>query len=310
MKPTRVLVIAPAHNEENGIKNFVSNVFFFSPNSSILIVDDASKDETWTKVKELKEEFPSVFGIQLQSNVGQQRAILAGLEYARKSMPEFDFYISMDSDGQDPEECIPKMIEKAIENNVDMVVGYRSDRTSDSVWKRYPANLFYYSMKKFFKVKLTSHAAEFRVLSPLALDQLLSYKEARPFWRGLAEFSGIPKINFEYSRRERKADSTSYGIKEMLRLAESGITSFSQVPLRFIFKLGLTITILSFLAIGVYLASYVFFGSNVEGWLSLILVSLFFGGIQMFSLGIMGIYQLEILENVRRRPQYFIKSQI
>jgi glycosyltransferase involved in cell wall biosynthesis len=310
MIDSKILVIAPAHNEAQGIRGFVERVKKEIPTCSILIVDDSSSDDTWSEICKLKLQHLNLYGISLQKNVGQQRAILAGFTYASTQMPGFDFYVSMDSDGQDPEDCIPKMIAISQKENVDLVVGYREERLVDSIWKRYPASIFYYLMKNLLKVNLTPHAAEFRVLTPRALVELLSYNEVRPFWRGLVEYSGLNKVNFRYVRRERNSDSSSYGVREMFKLAESGVVSFSQVPLRFIFLLGLAITFLSFTAIILYLGSYLFLGSSVHGWLSLILSILLFGGIQMFSLGIIGIYLLEILENVRNRPQFSIKTSI
>ena len=310
MNQTKTLVVAPAHNEENGIKRFIESVFSEAPDSSLLIVDDSSTDGTWKEICSLKERFKNLNAIRLRKNVGQQRAILAGFQYAFDELPKFEYYVSMDSDGQDPEECIPMMIEACVLASVDLVVGYRNDRTVDSIWKRIPASWFYTIMQKVFNVTLVPHAAEFRVLTQSALSELLAYNEVKPFWRGLTEYSGVNKINFQYTRKARSADASSYSTKEMLKLAETGIVSFSQVPLRLIFVLGISITFFSFLGITIYLASYLFFGAAVQGWLSLILVSLFFGGMQMFSLGIIGIYLLEILENVRNRPRYTIISKI
>jgi glycosyltransferase involved in cell wall biosynthesis len=306
----RILVIAPAHNEENGIAGFVERVLQELPRASILIVDDSSTDKTWEKLISQKLLHKNLHGISLQRNVGQQRAILAGFQFALDQLPQFDYFVTMDADGQDPEDCIPLMLTVAQNQNVDLVVGYRKDRSTDSIWKRFPASIFYYTMGKIFKVKLTPHAAEFRVLTPHALAELLSYGEARPFWRGLVEYSGLSKVDFNYTRRKRNSDATSYGIKQMLKLAETGIVSFSQAPLRFVFLFGLITVALSFTAIIGYLISYIFFGSIVQGWLSLILLILLFGGVQMLSLGIIGIYLIELLENVRNRPQFSIKSRI
>lgn len=302
-------VIAPAYNEGTGIlqwhKELRDCIGFDIP---LVIVNDGSKDRTLDSLIQLRDFDVNLHVINLEKNVGQQLAILAGLEYTIDRFPELEFFVTLDSDGQDPVSLILPMVRKLNESKSDILIGAREDRSVDSFSKRITAKLYYKIMNKILDIELTPEAAEFRVIRKKALLGLLKYKDNRPFWRGLVHFY-TPRIEvYFYSRAERGHGRSNYGFKEMFRLAESGLVNFSEKPLRFLFWSGFFISFAS-VFVGIFFFVGFILGSKViSGWLSLSLILLFFGGIQILAIGIIGIYLLEIVRNSRNRPRYLIRD--
>jgi dolichol-phosphate mannosyltransferase len=302
-------IIAPAYNEGIGILNWHKElrdcVGFHIP---LIIVNDGSKDKTLDSLIQLRDFDTNLFIIDIEKNVGQQLAILAGLEYALGRFSELEFFVTLDSDGQDPVSLIIPMVGKLNKSKSDILVGARKDRSVDKFSKRITAKIYYKIMNKILDIELTPEAAEFRVIRKKALIGLLEFKDKRPFWRGLVHYY-TPRVEvFFYSRAERGHGSSNYGFKEMFRLAESGLVNFSEKPLRFLFWSGFFISLVSVL-LGVFFFVGFILGSEViSGWLSLSLILLFFGGVQILALGIIGIYILEILRNSRTRPRYIIRN--
>jgi glycosyltransferase involved in cell wall biosynthesis len=200
------------------------------------------------------------------------------------------------------------MVDKLRESEADVLVGARNDRNVDSLLKRLTAKVYYKIMNKILDIQLTPEAAEFRVIRKRALRGILEFKDKRPFWRGMVHYY-TPRVEvFLYPRAERGHGRSSYGIKDMFRLAESGLVNFSEKPLRFLFWAGLTISSASVVLGLFFLVGFMLSSRVISGWLSLSLIMLFFGGIQILAIGMIGIYVLEIVRNSRNRPRYVIRN--
>lgn len=272
-----------------------------SADSFVLFVDDRSTDDTWEVIKSMRCEF--IKGIRLAHHSGHQTALLAGMEYA---VNDFDCCVTIDADLQDDVNVIPEMVE-AYSKGADIVYGVRKSRKSDGKMKRLTAAAFYATMNKL-GVDCVSNHADFRLMSKRAVEDLLEYGERNLFLRGIVPRVGYDQAMVYYERRERKAGVSKYPFWKMLDFAADGITSFSVLPVRMLFWLGLI-----FMTIGIGIAIYslirYFMGETIEGWTSLILSIWFCTGILLMGLGIIGEYIGKIYIEVKKRPRYKISDK-
>lgn len=272
-----------------------------STDSFMLFVDDRSTDNTWEVIKSMRSEF--VRGIRLSHHSGHQTALVAGMEYA---LNDFDICVTIDADLQDDVEVIPQMV-AAFAKGADVVYGVRESRKSDGKMKRMTAAAFYGTMNRL-GVDCVSNHADFRLLSRRAVEDLLEYGERNLFLRGI-----VPRIGYEqemvyYERKERTAGVSKYPFWKMLDFAADGITSFSVLPVRMLFWLGLIFMTIG-IGIGAYSLIRYFIGETIEGWTSLMLSIWFCTGILLMGLGITGEYIGKIYIEVKHRPRYKISDK-
>ena len=275
-------------------------------NSSIVMVDDGSKDKTWEVITSLHEQDPHYRGLKLSHNRGHQYALVAGVEYSAKRA---DASISIDADLQDDINAIDQMVEE-FEKGADIVYGVRSSRETDTFFKRATAQGYYRILQKWAGVEVIYNHADFRLMSKKAMDALLEYKESALFLRGIVPELGFKTAKVTYARKEREAGQTHYSLSKMLSLAWNGVTSFSIKPLREIFRLGLLFMILSVIAMVTF---GVLQGVKVLPYdgLPYILGSIFLmGGILLAAMGILGVYVGKVNYEVKKRPRYFIEETL
>lgn len=270
--------------------------------SYILYVDDGSNDSTWETIKSLAGN--NVKGIRLSGNCGQQNALMAGIEYAAGTC---DVSVTIDADLQDDINVMPDMI-NAFKNGADVVCGVRTNRATDTWFKRTSAQSFYKIMRSL-GVECVYNHADYRLLSRRAMNDLLEYGERNLFLRGIVPQLGYRQEIVSNTRKNREQGVTKYPFKKMVEFAIDGITSFSVKPVRMIFWLGLFFLIAA-LAIGIYTLIRYFTGETVEGWTSLILSIWFCTGILLIGMGIMGEYIGKIYIEVKHRPRYKIIEEI
>ena len=313
MAPILYLVI-PCYNEEQVLpvtsKLFLDKLMSLigsdkiSDKSRVCFINDGSRDKTWEIVKGLCSEEPHFAGISLAHNKGHQNALICGLmEVSGKC----DITISMDCDGQDDINAIDGMVDEYLKG-ADIVFGVRSDRTTDTWFKRTTAQS-YYKFLKFMGVDIIPDHADYRLMSSRALKALAGYKEVNVFLRGIIPQLGFKTAIVYYSRAERMAGSTHYPLKKMLALAIDGITSFSIKPLRMITTLGTIIAFLSFVGI-IYVIVGAIIGNTTQGWASMTVLLCFLSGIQMVSLGVIGEYIGKIYLETKGRPRYIVDESI
>ena len=306
-------IVVPCYNEEKVLPKTYS-LFLgkiddliskdkISSDSSVMFVDDGSTDDTWNIIRGLSRNNDRIRGLALSRNRGHQNALLAGLMEARL---DSDVTISIDCDGQDDINAIDAMIESYLQGS-EIVYGVRSDRDTDTRFKRMTAQGFYKLLSAMGVESVYNHA-DFRLMSKKALDALSEYDETNLYLRGMVPLVGFTADTVEYSRKERLAGESHYPFSKMASLALNGVTSLSIKPIRIITWTGIIITPISFIgAIWAIIAALM--DASVPGWTSLVLVICFFGGVQMLSLGVIGEYIGRIYLETKQRPRYHIAKR-
>ena len=308
----RLAIVVPCYNEEEmlaissealkGVLQDLIDKKKIAEDSFVLFVDDGSRDATWKLIEEEHQKSSRVKGLKLTGNVGHQFALTAGLLSAKDIA---DVTVSIDADLQDDILVIEEMVDK-FHQGCEIVYGVRSDRSTDSFFKRTTAQMFYKLMAAM-GVKTVYNHADFRLMSKRALEEFSKYRETNLFLRGMMPLLGFQTGEVYYERKERVAGKSKYPLKKMLALAFNGISSFSIRPISLIIWLGAGIVACSCLAALYALISY-FTGHVVAGWTSLILSIWFLGGVQLLSIGLIGQYIGKIYMEVKQRPRYHIEK--
>jgi len=309
----RLAIVVPCYNEEEvlqiaskALREVLDDLIQkgkIAEDSFILFVNDGSKDRTWELIEEEHKAFPvQVKGVKLAGNVGHQFALTAGLITAKDMS---DVTVSIDADLQDDVNVIEEMIDKFHAGN-DIVYGVRSERKTDTFFKRVTAQGFYKVMA-MMGVKTVYNHADFRLMSKRALEHFSQFKETNLFLRGMVPLIGYQTDCVYYERKERVAGESKYPLKKMLALAFNGITSFSIKPISMITGLGAIIVVGCVLAVIYALISY-FTGNVTPGWTSLIISVWFIGGVQLMAIGLVGQYIGKIYVEVKQRPRYNIEK--
>ena len=308
----RLMIVVPCFNEQEVFEttlNELSNLLFdlikkekIAKNSGIMFVDDGSRDDTRRLIFDAYKKYSYIYGVNLAGNVGHQNALMAGLETAADLC---DVTVTIDADLQDDISVIAEMIDK-FNDGCDIVYGVRNNRKTDGFFKRTTANAFY-KLMKWLGAKTVDNHADFRLLSTRAVKALLQYEERNLFLRGIVTRLGYKTDCVYYARKKRMAGTTKYPFRKMLSFAVEGITSFSVKPLKMIMALGLFIIFCSLLAIAYVLVSF-FGGQANAGWPSLMISIWFLGGVQLFSIGLVGEYIGKIYLETKKRPRYNIEE--
>ncbi len=312
MIPTLTIVI-PCYNEEQvlpetsgmflGQLNKMISEQLVSEKSSILFVNDGSKDTTWDIITKLSQEDSHIHGISLSRNRGHQNALLAGLLEAKANC---DITISIDCDGQDEVSVMEEMV-KEYHNGAEIVYGVRNNREKDSFFKRATAQGYYRILNRMGGEVVYNHA-DYRLVSTRVLNEFESFKEVNLFLRGMFPLVGFKSTSVYYKRQERVAGKSHYPLRKMLHLAFDGITSLSVKPIHLITGFGLLVSSVSF--IGIIWAIIVrILGNYSDGWASMVCIICFIGGVQLVSLGVIGEYIGKIYMEVKHRPRYIISER-
>lgn len=269
----------------------------------VVLVDDGSRDQTWSRIRSYAEKDPRFRGIALSRNFGQQAALSCGYDRATG-----DAVVSLDADLQDPPEVILEMIEKW-EAGADVVYAVRESRAGESAFKRGTARLFYRAIRALGAGHVHSDTGDFRLLSRRSLDALRSLPEYHRFVRGMVGWIGFRTDEVRFARPPRRAGVTKYTLRKMLRFAMDAVVSFSIVPLRLAYLAGalLSLAVFGYLAYAIVRALFLG-GDLVPGWTSLILAVIGFGTMNLVCLGILGEYVGRIYEQTKQRPIYLVKE--
>lgn len=308
----RLMIVVPCYNEEEVfptsceqlikvIKDLIKKEKI-SSDSGILFVNDGSRDRTWELISKAHKESEYVYGLNLAGNVGHQNALLAGLNTVKDIC---DMSVSIDADLQDDVNVIEEMVDKYY-SGADIVYGVRSERKTDSFFKRFTAQTFYKFMAAM-GVKSVYNHADFRLMSARAMQALSVYKERNLFLRGIVPKIGYKTDSVYYARKQRTAGESKYPLKKMLSFAWDGITSFSIKPITMVSVFGAVIIACSVIAFIYTLVSH-FIGHTVPGWSSLMISIWFLGGVQLFSVGIVGQYVGKTYIESKERPRYNIEE--
>lgn len=299
-------VVIPIYNEQDALPFMVERLRGILDGMQITYevvgVDDGSTDNTAVILVGQRARWPQLRVLTLRRNSGHQAALTAGLHNAFG-----DYVVSIDADLQDPPEVIPVMLELAQRDGLDIVYGVRSDRSTDTFFKRRTAGLYYAMMRRMVGKKMPAQGGDFRLLSRAAIEALRELPEKQPVYRLLVPWLGFPSAEVPYERDERVAGSTKYPLSKMVKLAVDSITNFSAAPLRLATWLGLVSFFVCLTAATFTVVEYAL-GRTVPGWSSLFIAMLFLGGVQLVCLGLLGEYIGRIYSGLQNRPTYYIGS--
>ena len=268
----------------------------------IVYVDDGSRDRTWELIRSFARQDGRVCGLKLAHNVGHQRALWAGMEWAAGHA---EAAVSIDADLQDDVQAIGEMVD-AWRGGADVVYGVRRERKTDTFFKKHTAQAFYRLMNALGGEVVYNHA-DFRLMDKRALQALLAYPERNLFLRGMVASLGFRTAKVYYDRKERMAGESKYPLRKMVNFAIEGITSFSIKPIRFISSMGFLILFIT-LIMAIYTLVAFFMGRTVEGWASLMLSLWFLGSVLLIAIGTIGEYIGKIYIEVKQRPRYNIET--
>lgn len=306
MRPARPLIsiVAPCYNEAESVDLFVETIFSILSSKDfeveLVFVDDGSTDDTREKLFALADEHSEIRLVVFSRNFGKEAALTAGLDYAVG-----DAVIVMDVDLQDPPELILSFIEKWREG-FEVVYGMREDRTSDTAAKRITANGFYRLFNKISGVRIPQNTGDYRLIDRRVVETIKSLPERSRFMKGLFAWVGYKSTGVLYVRPERAAGETKFSFWRLWNFAVDGFVSFSTVPLRVWSYVGAGVALLSVIYASLIILQTLISGSDVPGYASLLVFVLFFGSVQLISVGVLGEYISRLFVEAKQRPIYVV----
>ncbi|MBI5231486.1 MAG: glycosyltransferase family 2 protein [Coriobacteriales bacterium] len=299
-------IVVPMYNEESVVDVFVRRAveaFAPLPDWELIVVDDGSSDRTYELLRAHAGSDPRIKIVKFARNFGHQIAITAGIDLAGG-----DTVTVIDADLQDPPELIPALVDEW-RNGADIVFAVRDSRAGESWLKKATASWFYRVLRALGDVDAPLDAGDFRLMSRRATEALRGMREQNRYMRGMVGWVGLNRAYVTYARDARYAGTTKYPLAKMVRLAANGLVSFSTRPLQIATFLGVAAAALG-LCVGLWAIGERLLGNPnlVPGWASLMVAVLFVGGMQLFTLGIIGEYIGRIYDEVRQRPLYLIEE--
>ena len=299
-------VIIPIYNEQDSIpelhRRLTDTVSKITDSYEFIFINDGSKDASLAALIEFAKKDPHVKYINFSRNFGHQIAVTAGIDHCIGNA-----VVIIDADLQDPPELIYDLYKKHKEG-FEVVYAKRSKRKGESWFKLLTAKIFYRLLIKITSIKIPVDTGDFRLIDRKIVGYLKLMPEQNKFLRGQIAWLGFNQTYVEYERQERKHGVTGYPFSKMLRFALDGITSFSDSPLTLVIKTGIGVSFIAFLVIVYTLYGYFSEQKTVPGWASTMVSILFLGGIQLISIGIIGLYISRINKNVINRPLYLIQN--
>lgn len=307
--PKRLSIIVPTYNEEQGIEEFYRRMNYVLEllrprfDYELIFVNDGSSDKTLAILNSIAINNASVKLIDFSRNFGNQIAITAGIDFSCG-----DASIIIDDDLQDPPEIILNLIAKW-DRGYKVVYGVRPKRLGVNPVFRVVAKLYYRIIGNLSDTIIPVDTGDFRLIDRVVLDSLKAIREESRYYRGLVSWVGFPQVGVVYDRDKRFAGVSTFSFKKYFNFAINGLTSFTEKPLFFSSFVGLVITALSFVLALILIVNKIIDPTfSIQGWTSLVIISLFFGGIQLFSIGILGVYIGKIYRQVKGRPLYIVAS--
>ena len=304
--PVEISVVAPVHNEAPGLAEFFARLIpvldGLGTSYEIICVDDGSSDDSLERLLELREPIPALKVLSLSRNFGKDVAVSAGFDYARGAA-----VVPIDADLQDSPELIGRMVAKWREG-YDVVYATRGRRAGESWFRRITARYFYRVLDRITDIPIPHDTGDFRLLDRRVVDVLVRLPERTRFMKGLFAWVGFKQTALMFDREPRHTGASKWSYWRLWNFALDAITSFSSLPLRVWSYAGFVIALFSFLY-AVFLAGLkIIRGVDVPGYISLMVVVLFFGGVQLITLGIIGEYMARMYNEVKGRPLYLVRD--
>jgi polyisoprenyl-phosphate glycosyltransferase len=297
-------VVVPMYDEEAVIPLFAGRLRpvldDLGRRYEVVVVDDGSRDTTPALLEKARRDWPQLRVVRLRANAGHQAALSAGLQRAHGS-----WVATIDADLQDPPEALATMLTEAETTGVDVVYGVRTDRTSDSVFKRFTATLYYRMIRRLVGHHVPSDAGDFRLMSRATVDAVNRLPEQNRVLRLVVPALGFPSGQVPYVREERAAGTTKYPLSRMIRLTVDSLTGFSIAPLRLATWFGLGGALVTAVLLAFALVAFIG-GSTVPGWTSTFVAVASVGTVQLLCLGLLGEYVGRLYTQLQGRPTYYI----
>lgn len=316
MQTPKLAIIIPCYNEELCVESTCKRLLEvlkdlvdkqkITPDSYLYLVDDGSIDNTWNLIEKLHSGNSLIKGQKFIRNYGNQKALIAGLEGVRSL--GCDCVVSIDADLQQDELAIEKFLDE-YQKGYDIVLGIRNDRKTDGFFKKTTAVMFYKIMN-LLGAKIAMNHSDYRLVSKHALDILELYPEKSLFLRGVFHELGLKTSTVHFNVKPRFAGSSKFNFMSLMGLALNGITSFSIVPLRIVACLGFLMALFGFLVGLETVFEKLFFHNSPNGFATMIILLCFFGGLQIFCLGVIGEYIGQVYREVKARPRYITEKEL
>lgn len=304
--------IIPCYNEEENVPDIYAEILknenYFKQHNidlELLYIDDGSKDNTVAEVKKLSDKDERVHLVSFSRNFGKEAAIFAGLENAKG-----DYVALMDADLQDPPSLLPQMFDDIFSGEYDCVATRRVSRKGEPKIRSFFARCFYRLMKKISKTEIVDGARDYRLMTRTMVDSIISMREYNRFSKGIFGWVGFKTKWLEYENIERAKGETKWSFWGLFKYSLEGIMGFSTAPLGMASVLGITFTIIAFVAIVFIIIKTLVFGDPTNGWPSMACIIIFMGGIQLFCVGVVGQYLSKVYLEVKNRPIYIVKERL
>lgn len=298
-----ISIVVPCFNEEGNIPLFYNAIIKvlepLDEDYEIIFINDGSTDNTLSEIKKLKD----INYISFSRNFGKEAALFAGLENSKG-----DYVVVIDADLQDPPELIPEMLNLIKTTDYDVVGTRRVSRKGEPAIRSLLARLFYKLMKGFSNIQLVDGARDYRLMTRQVVDAVLRLEEYNRFSKGIFQWVGFETKWLEYENIERTSGETSWSLWSLFKYSIEAIVSFSTAPLLISTLLGIVFSITAFILIVLVVVKNLIYSNPVQGWASTICIILLLGGIQLFSIGILGKYLEKTYLEVKNRPIYLVKE--
>jgi glycosyltransferase involved in cell wall biosynthesis len=302
-----ISVVVPLFNEAVTLRSFLGDVTREISKADcrleLVVVDDGSRDETWKILQDEGNNHATLQAIRLSRNFGKELALCAGLDRAHG-----DAVIVMDGDGQHPPHLLPEIVRLWQSSGVDIVEAIKTKRGPESFSGRIGALLFYFGLNKMTGVNLKG-ISDFKLMNRRAVDAWLEMKERNVFFRGMTAWLGFSRVQVPFEVPGRAGGESGWSFPNRMKLALTGISAFSSLPLQFVTMAGLFFFAFSIL-FGIYTLVLQLAGRSVSGFATVILLLLIIGSLLMLSLGIIGEYLARIYEEVKGRPRYVVAETL
>lgn len=301
-----VSFVIPVYNEEDVLPQLFERMDALlgrlDADSEVILVNDGSADRSLQMIR-AKAADPHYHVVDLSRNFGHQIAITAGIDRARG-----DAIIIMDADLQDPPEVAIDLV-RAWREGAEVVAARRRRRAGETWFKRASAKMFYRLMSRLSPVRFPQDVGDFRLIDRKVADALRSMNERNRYFRGMVSWVGFRQAEVLYDRQERAAGTSKYSLRAMVMLASNGILGFSEVPLRMALWFGLGVSMVSFIAVIWVLLGALLGGEMASGWASTMIMLSFLSGVQLLTVGVVGLYVGRIYNEVKGRPLYFVNPE-
>lgn len=302
-----IAIIVPCYNEQEALPIFYEEttkvMSKLNYDYKILLINDGSKDDTLKIMKSIAERDSHVKYLSFSRNFGKEAAMYAGFCNA-----DADYVCVMDADMQDPPSLLPKMLEIIHKEGYDSVATRRKDREGEPPIRSWFARTFYKIINKISDADIVDGARDFRLMKRDMVEAIINMTEYNRFSKGIFGWIGFKTYWLSYDNVERVAGETKWNFWKLTKYAIDGIINFSQAPLSAVSWFGVLMTMFAFLSLMVVVGRRLIYGDPVAGWASTICVIIFIGGLQLFSLGVIGQYISKMYVETKKRPHYIISE--